>query len=448
MSAMTEALEIDLYELTMACAYLAEGRAAARATFSLFPRHLPARAGYLVAAGLDDALTYLETLRFQARDLEALDGLGLFPRAFLEHLSAFRFSGSVRAVPEGRVVLAQEPLLEVDGTLLEAQLIETGLLNRMTYQTVLATRAARLVEAAGGRTVAEFGLRSAPGAEAGLRLARAARIGGLASTSNVAGALRYGLPAGGTMAHSYVLAHQDELEAFTAFARRFGSRTVLLVDTYDVAEGIRTAVGVAQRLAAEGTTIAGVRLDSGNLDALSRFARRLLDQAGLGEVGVFATGGLDELAISRLVAAGAPVAGFGVGAALAVAAEAPAVEAAYKLVELDGRPVRKVSPGKITWAGAKQVWRRREGDVLSLASEPGPAGAEALLETVMENGVRCPVAIGPGGACDVEAATRRRESDIEWLPEVARRILDPRPPSAMPSAALLELTESLARRGR
>ena len=446
---MSSPLVTDLYELTMAAAYLAEGLDQRPATFSLFCRSLPASRGYLVAAGLDDALAWLEDYAFTAADLSALEALGLFSPAFLEHLSALRFTGSVRAAREGMVVLANEPLLEVDAPLLEAQLVETALLSRVTYQTAMATKAARLRLAADGRSVSDFGLRSAHGPEAGLRLARSARVGGLTSSSNVAGAHAYGLETTGTMAHSYVLAHTDEAEALDGFVRLYGARSVLLVDTYDAVEGIRVAVDVARRFHAAGTVVAGLRIDSGNLGALSRHARALLDAVDLGAVRIFATGGLDELSIQRLLADGAPIDGFGVGAALALSADAPVLETAYKLVELDGRPVRKLSAGKITWAGAKQVWRRPGGDVLALRREPPPEeGAEALLVEVMAGGHRRPADDEHGPATDPGAAAGRLEAQLARLPAEAVRISDPRPPAALPSAALLALTESLAAEGR
>jgi len=443
----------DLYELTMAAAYLAEGLDRVPATFSLFCRSLPASRGFLVAAGLDDALAFLEALAFTVEDLSLLESLELFPPAFLDHLSTLRFTGSVRAVREGTAVLANEPLLEVYGPLLEAQLVETGLLARVTYQTSMATKAARLRLAAGERPVSDFGLRSAHGPEAGMRLARSARIGGLASTSNVAGAAAYGLEATGTMAHSFVLAYSNEQAALESFVRIYGARSVLLVDTYDAVEGIRVAVDVAARFHAEGTTVAGLRIDSGNLAALSRHARALLDAAGLQTVGIFATGGLDELSIERLVGTGAPIDGFGVGASLAVSADAPALETAYKLVELDGRPVRKLSAGKITWAGAKQVWRGARMDVLALAGEPAPTGpgaadaARPLLVPVMTDGRRLEASDRHGPATDPGAAAARLDADLAALPPDALRIADPRPPAALPSAGLLTLTESLADQG-
>lgn len=443
------ALVTDLYELTMGAAYLEEGLADRPATFSLFCRSLPSARGFLVSAGLDDALAFLEGLQFASADIAALEETGLFGAEFLERLSGLRFTGRVRAVPEGRVVLANEPFLEVDAPLLQAQLVESALLARVTYQVSVTSKATRLRLAAGGRTVADFGLRSAHGSEAGLRLARCARIAGLTSTSNVEGARRYGLAASGTMAHSFVLAHGEERSAMQAFIRLYGASTVLLVDTYDAVEGIRTAVEVAAEAAREGTVVAGLRIDSGNLSALSRHARRLLDGAGLSEVRIFATGGLDELAIHRLVAEGAPIDGFGVGASLAVSADAPALETAYKLVDLDGRGVRKLSAGKITWAGAKQVWRHPGGDVLCLASEPAPtADAEGLLMTVMDDGRRMEDGDAQGPAWDPAAAARRLDADLAWLPADALRISDPRPPAVLPSPDLLALTNRLTEQGR
>jgi nicotinate phosphoribosyltransferase len=441
-------LVTDLYELTMAAAYWAEGLDGTPSTFSLFTRSLPAARGYLVAAGLEDALAFLEGLSFGAGDLSVLEGLGLFDPAFLDHLGTLRFTGSVLAVPEGRVVLAQEPILEVDAPLLEAQLVESGLLNRISYQTAVASKAARLVQAADGRPVSDFGLRSAHGPEAGLRLARSARIAGMASTSNVAGAEAYGLTPSGTMGHSFVLALDDETAAFEAFARRFGANTVLLVDTYDAVEGIARAAEVAARLMRSGVAISGLRIDSGNLDALSRHARACLDAAGLPDTGIFVTGGLDERSMAKLIEAGAPVAGFGVGAALAVPNDGPVLETAYKLVELDGRPVRKLSAGKVTWAGAKQVWRHRGGDVLGLRREPEPPRVEPLLVPVMREG-RILDGVGErDGATALGAAAGRLVQDLSWLPAHARRLSDPRPPAAMPSPALLALTEELSSRRR
>ena len=428
------ALMTDLYELTMAAAHFAGGVATAPATFSLFVRSMPASRGYLVAAGLDDCLGVLESLRFTPDDRAALEALELFDAGFLDFLSGLRFTGSVRAVPEGRAVLAGEPLLEIDAPLAEGQVVETALLSHVGYQTAITTKAVRLRQAAAGRPVADFGMRSAPGGEASLRLARCARIAGLPSTSNVAGAVRYGLPASGTMGHSFIQAHGDELTAFELFARVFGNRTILLVDTYDALTGVGNAITVARRMRAEGTELAGIRIDSGDVAALARRARAMLDDAGFPDVKIFATGGLDEHHIAAFVADGVPVDGYGVGAALAVPPDAPALEAAYKLVEVAGRPVRKCSPGKATWPGRKQVWRTAgDGDVLALADEDPVAGAEPLLTAVMHGGRT------PAGRADLAAAADRLAADLAALPEGARRLTGPEPPPVRVSAGLARM---------
>jgi nicotinate phosphoribosyltransferase len=274
------ALLVDLYELTMVDVYRREDMAHRPATFSLFVRTMPPGRGYLVAAGLDDALRWLEELRFGSEELAAVERLGLFDRAFLDWLGELRFTGSVRAVPEGTAVFAHEPLIEVDGPIAEAQLAETFLLNQFTVQTTLATKAARCRHAATGRAVVDFALRRAQGIDAGMTLARTGPLVGLAATSNVAGADRYGLSASGTMAHSFVQVHADEADAFRAFAGAFGDATVLLVDTYDSHQGIDRAIHVATECRSHGTEIRGVRLDSGDLAALARHARRRLDEAG------------------------------------------------------------------------------------------------------------------------------------------------------------------------
>ncbi|HET9770600.1 MAG TPA: nicotinate phosphoribosyltransferase, partial [Acidimicrobiia bacterium] len=382
----------DLYEFTMAAALVAEGRGDAPATFSLFVRNLPPSRGYLVAAGLHDVVRFLRDWRFEDDDIARLAAGAPFDPAFLDWLRGVRFTGRVRAVPEGRLVFAGEPLLEIDAPFAEAQLLETVLLTSMTFPTAVATKAARCREAAGPRTLVDFGLRRAHGADAGMAAARGAAIAGFAATSNVAAAARYGIPASGTMAHSFLTAvagndPRGELTAFRAFTRHYRGDPVLLVDTWDSRDGIDNAIVVAGELADGGSggggrRLAGIRLDSGDLVALARTARERLDAAGLADVAVFASGGLDEYEIARLVAAGAPVDGFGVGTSFATSADAPTLESVYKLVAVDGRPMAKHSTGKATLPGAKQVWRRPGfgGDILGLADEPSPgAGAEALL---------------------------------------------------------------------
>lgn len=387
-------LLVDLYELTMAEAYRRTGLAEVPASFSLFVRALPPTRPYLVAAGLEDALDWLEGLRFGDEELAAVDGLGLFPPEFLDLLAGLRFTGSVRAVPEGTIVFAEEPLLEIDAPLVEAQLAETFLLNQLTLQTNLATTAARCRAAAAGRSVVDFSLRRTHGIDAGMKVARVSRIVGLDGTSNVAGAVRYGLPASGTMAHSFVQAHGDERAALRHFAETFGASSILLVDTYDTARGVERAIEVAEEMRASGVELLGIRIDSGDLAAVSRSARRRLDEAGFGNLQIFASGDLDEFRIHRLVhGEDAPIDGFGVGSSLGASRYAPTLSGVYKLTEIDGRLVRKTSEGKATWPGRKQVWRADDWshDVLALADEPAP-GAEyqPLLEEVVRDGVRRP----------------------------------------------------------
>lgn len=421
-------LLVDLYELTMVAAYGREGMAGHPATFSLFVRGLPPGRGYLVAAGLDDALSWLEELCFSEADVAALAGLGVLDDESLRHLEGLRFTGSVRAVPEGTVVFPDEPLLEVDAPLAEAQVAETFLLNQLTLQTTLATKAARLRSAVGDRALVDFALRRTQGIDAGMKLARVARLVGLRGTSNVAGAARYGLAASGTMAHAFVQAYRDETDAFRAFARAYRERTVLLVDTYDSARGIDRAVRVAREMRAGGVDIAGLRLDSGDLAALARLARRRLDEAGFERVAVFASGGLDEYEVHRLVhEERAPIDGFGVGSALGVSVDAPTLDSVYKLVAYDGRPVRKTSTGKATWPGAKQVWRAEDwsGDCLALQGEPAPgARHRPLLVEVMHDGRRV-----DAGRRSLEESHEHFEREWEALP---RRLKDLRRPAAHP----------------
>lgn len=416
----------DLYEFTMAAALLAEGRTEAPATFSLFVRNLPPNRGFLVAAGLHEATRFLRNWQFDDEAVARLDRTAPFDTAFLDWLREVRFTGRVRAVPEGRVVFANEPLIEIDAPFGAAQLLETVMLNLFTFPTAVTTKAARCREAAQGRTLVDFALRRSHGGDAGMTVARAAVIAGFASTSNVAGADRYGLPASGTMAHSFVTAAAGgapagELDAFRSFARHYRGDPVLLVDTWDTAGGIDHAIVVAKELAAAGRRLAGIRLDSGDVVALARLARERLDAAGLPDVAVFASGGLDEYEIARLLAAGAPINGFGVGTNFATSADAPTLESVYKLVAVDGRPMAKRSTGKATLPGAKQVWRRPGfgGDVLALADEPNPLpGAEPLLEEV-------DLTADVGDAEAMARARGRFEADWSVLPQQYRDLTNP-----------------------
>jgi len=428
---VVDPLLTDLYEFTMAAALLAEGRAEAPATFSLFIRNLPPTRGYLVAAGLHEATRFLRGWRFDEQAVTRLGRVAPFDPAFLDWLAALRFSGRVRAVPEGRIVFANEPLLEIDAPFGAAQLLETVLLNLFTFPTAVTTKAARCREAAQGRSLVDFALRRAHGADAGMSVARAAAIAGFAATSNVAGADRYGLPASGTMAHSFVTAlaggtPEGELAAFRAFAEQYRGDPILLVDTWDTPDGIDHAIVVAKELAAGtlgdgGRRLAGIRLDSGDIVALARLARERLDAAGLRDVAVFASGGLDEFEIARLLAAGAPIDGFGVGTNFATSADAPTLESVYKLVAVDGRPMAKRSTGKATLPGAKQVWRRPGfgGDVLGLWDEPNPAaGAEPLLEEL-------DLSADVGDPEAMAAARERFEADWSALPKQYRDLTSP-----------------------
>ena len=386
------ALFTDLYQLTMAASYLREGMRGP-ATFSLFVRQLPRERSFLVAAGLEEVLNFLRDFRFSDDALSYLDSLDLFDPVFLEFLRRLRFTGLVRAVPEGTVVFQNEPLLEITAPIIEAQLVETAVLNLVHFQTLLASKAVRCVLAARGRPVVEFGLRRTHGIDAGMKAARCAFIAGAAMSSNVLAGLHYGIPPSGTMAHSYVSAFPREIDAFRAFPRSFPARTTLLLDTYDTLTAARKAVRVAKEMETKGQRLAGVRLDSGDLVELSKQVRRVLDDAGLAYVKIFVSGGLDERGIERYLTDGAPIDAFGVGTRMDVSADQPYLDMAYKLVEYDGRPVLKSSAGKGTWAAQKQVYRRLRsgegfaGDVIALREEPAPPGTvEILLRSVMERG--------------------------------------------------------------
>jgi nicotinate phosphoribosyltransferase len=418
------ALFTDLYELTMAASYFREGMRG-DATFSLFIRKLPRQRSFLVAGGLEDALEFLRQFQFSEAALRYVRSLGGFDREFLEFLADVRFTGTVRAVPEGTVVFGNEPLLEVTAPIIEAQLVETAVLNFCHLQTLLASKAVRSVLAARGRPVVDFGLRRTHGIDAGLKAARAAFIVGADMTSNVLAGLEYGIPPAGTMAHSYVEAFGREIDAFRAFARAFPAGTTLLIDTYDTVVAARKAVTVAREMEARGQRLAAVRLDSGDLLSLSKEVRRVLDDAGLDYVRIFVSGGLDEEAVDTLLGAGAPIDAFGIGTRMNVSADAPYFDMAYKIVTYAGRNVLKLSAGKTTWAGEKQIFRFRErdgsfaGDVLALRDEPAPAGAEPLLRTVMREGEL----VEP--LPSLPAIRDYARAQIAALPDAVRRLHDP-----------------------
>jgi len=429
------ALLTDLYELTMAAAFFAEG-IGGQATFSLFTRRLPPNRGFLVAAGLEDALEYLRAFRFTDRAIAYLDSLGRFRSDFLDHLRGLRFTGEVRAVPEGTVVFAEEPMLEVTAPILEAQVVETALLNLLHAQTVLASKAARSVLAANGRMLAEFGLRRTHGVDAGLKASRAALLAGFDSTSNVLAGRTWGLPLSGTMAHSFVTAVATEDQAFRAYARAFPDAAVLLLDTYDTVAAARKTVEVARELGAAGHHLAGVRLDSGDLAALSRAVRKVLDEGGCPGVKILVSGGLDEHDVAALLAGGAPIDGFGIGTRLTTSADAPSVDLVYKLVRFDQRDVLKLSEGKRTWVGSKQVIRRvgadgrLAGDTLALAEERVPSDTTPLLETVMR-GAELARPHPP-----LSTIRSRCAAELATLPDGLRRLTDPEAYAPIPSEHL------------
>jgi nicotinate phosphoribosyltransferase len=388
------ALLLDLYQLTMAQSYFDEGMEGL-ATFSLFVRHLPTDRGYLVAAGLEDVLDYLESFAFVPDELDYLRSTGLFSDRLLEQLRTLHFSGAVRALPEGTIFFPDEPILEVTAPIIEAQLVETVIINEIQLQTMIASKAARCVTVAGGRRLVDFALRRTQGPETGLKVARASYLAGFDATSNVLAGQRYGIPVAGTMAHSYVQAFGEEIDAFRAYARAYPEAAVLLLDTYDTTEGARRAAVVGQELAERGHRLRGVRLDSGDFVVLSRAVRTILDEAGLRDTIVFASGNLDEYAVERLMAAGAPIDGFGVGTRMGVSADAPYLELAYKLVSYAGRATLKLSADKATRPGPKQIWRSYapsgdivQADWLALADEPGPGEGKPLLVEVMQGGRR------------------------------------------------------------
>ncbi|HKE53270.1 MAG TPA: nicotinate phosphoribosyltransferase [Actinomycetota bacterium] len=425
----------DLYELNMAASYLERGMGG-EATFSLFVRQLPPTRGFLVAAGLEPALEFLEGFGLSEEELDYLGRELGFEDPVLDALGALRFSGDVWAVPEGRVVYANEPLLELTAPIAVAQLVEPYLLNQITFQTTIASKAARCVIAADGRAVVDFALRRTQGLDAALAVARCSSIVGFAATSNVEAARRYGLRPTGTMAHSYIESFASEKEAFRTFARDFPNRTTFLVDTFDTLNGVRTAIEVIEELGLEGSETLGIRLDSGDLHELSHAARKLLDEASLEGVRIFVSGGLDEVEVDRLVRGGAPIDAFGIGTRMGVSADAPYLDSAYKLVEYDGRPILKLSAQKVTEPGRKQVFRGPDGDVVGLRDEAVPDDHEPLLVPVMRGGQRT----GPHRT--LETARSLFRSDLERVPQSARTIEDPVAPLPAISKALEELYES------
>jgi nicotinate phosphoribosyltransferase len=415
----------DLYQLNMIQAYLDHGDTGT-AVFELFSRTLPARRGFLLAAGLEQALDYLETLSFSQDDIAWLKSTGRFKQNLLDYFADFRFTGEVHAMPEGTAFFANEPILRVTAPLPQAQLVETRLINILHFQSLVAAKAARSVLAAPNKVLVDFGLRRAHGAEAGLMAARASYIAGFAGTATVLAGEMFGIPLYGTMAHSFIEAFDDEADAFETYARARPNNLVLLLDTYDTEAAARKVVALAPRLKAAGIAIRAVRLDSGDLIALSKSVRRILDDGGLADVTIFASGGLDEDSLVAFARAGAPIDGIGIGTSLTTSSDVPAIDCVYKLQDYVGVARRKRSEHKATWPGRKQVWRhygadgRMAGDSLALdapsRSFPASGEGEPLLHPVMQAGRR----LQASPSLDQIRVHAKRQ--LERLPETLRQL--------------------------
>jgi nicotinate phosphoribosyltransferase len=380
----------DLYELTMAASYF-DHRIFSTATFSLFIRGNYLKRNFFVAAGLEDVLNELETFRFSEKDLTYLQTRGAFSKDFLSYLAGLRFSGKIFAMPEGTIFFADEPVLEVTAPIIEAQLIETFLLNTIGFQSMIASKAARCVHVAGNRPLIDFSLRRTQGQDAGHKVARSTYLAGFVGTSNVLAGQMYGIPISGTMAHSYIEAFRGDLAAFSAYSETFPDTSIFLIDTYNTIDGAKHAVTVAKQMKENGHSLIGVRLDSGDMADLSQKVRKIFDDAGLSDVKIFASSGFDEFKIAEVISKGAKIDAFGVGTKVGVSADAPYLDVVYKMVRFKNRDVRKLSPGKITLAGEKQVFRKSDPngryleDIIGLRGDIIEQGTP-LLKKVMENG--------------------------------------------------------------
>jgi nicotinate phosphoribosyltransferase len=419
MDITTNPLLTDLYQLNMMQAYLDHGETGT-AVFEFFVRDLPPRRGFLIAAGLQQALDFLENVRFAPDDIDWLARSGRFGVRLLDHLADFRFTGDVHAMPEGTAFFAGEPILRVTAPLPAAQLVESRLVNILHFQTLVAAKAARMTLAAPGKTLIDFGLRRAHGAEAGLMAARASYLAGFAGSATVLAEELFGIPTFGTMAHSFIQIYDDEALAFEDFARSRPQSVTLLIDTYDTEAGARKVAALAPRLAALGIKVRAVRIDSGDLVVLARAVRAILDSADLAETRIVASGGLDEDSIGAMVRAGAPIDEFGVGTSLTTSSDVPSLDCVYKLQEYDGIARRKRSAGKATWPGRKQVWRRygpdgrMAQDVVAL--ERDAQAGEPLLHQVMQGGRRT------GPQPTLRESRARAARDLERLPVPLQRL--------------------------
>lgn len=418
-SAPSSALLTDLYQLTMLQGYFEQGMEQT-AVFEFFVRKLPAQRNFLIAAGLEQTLKFIENIGFTDDELEWLSGHGAFRPAFVRYLENFRYSGDVHAMAEGTVFFPNEPILRVTAPIAQAQLIESRLINLLHFQTLIASKAARSVLMAPGKLLVDFGLRRAHGAEAGLLAARASYLAGFAGSATVLAAPLFGIPVYGTMAHSFVQAHDDETVAFEHFAHALPQNVVLLIDTYDTEVAAVKVVELARKLARDGIEIKGVRLDSGDLADHAFKVRRILDAGGLNQATIFASGSVDEYVLARLGERGAPIDGYGIGTHMDTSADAPYLDCAYKLVEYAGKARRKRSEGKVLWPGRKQVFRRYDengrmaGDLLSL--EEDPAEGERLIEPVMRQGRRV------GAQESLMQARQRTLRELDRLPEPLQKL--------------------------
>jgi nicotinate phosphoribosyltransferase len=419
MNTAISSLLTDLYQLNMSQAYLDHGDTQT-AVFEFFVRTMPARRGFFLAAGLHQALDFLEDLHFSAAEIDWLKSTGRFKQNLLDYLAAFRFEGDVHAMPEGTAFFANEPILRVIAPMPQAQFVETRLINILHFQILVAAKAARCMLAAPNKVLVDFGLRRAHGAEAGLMAARASYLAGFAGTATVLAGEQFGIPLYGTMAHSFIESFTDEAAAFETFARSRPENLVLLLDTYDTAAAARKVVTLAPHLKAQGITVRAVRLDSGDLVALSKRVRQILDQGSLADVTIFASGGLDEDSLADFARQNAPIDGIGIGTSLTTSADVPSVDCVYKLQEYASLPRRKRSEKKATWPGRKQVWRRygadgrMAGDVLALEGHDKPG--EPLIQPVMQGGRRLRA---PETLADIRAHAKR---ELERLPEPLRRL--------------------------
>jgi nicotinate phosphoribosyltransferase len=422
-------LFVDLYELTMAAAYHASGETG-RATFEVVVRSLPDRRNFLVACGMEDLLSAIEEWSFGDADIAYLRSLGLFADDFIERLPSMRFTGDIRAIPEGEVVFESEPIVEITAPVIEAQLLETLALNLVGSRTMQASKAARVAIACSGRSFVDFSARRDHGLDAASSAARAAVIAGASATSLVEAGRRFGVALSGTMAHAYVMAFDDERDAFRTFARTFPHDAVLLIDTWDTIEGAHHVVEVAGELRSEGITITGVRLDSGDLALLAGKVRAILDGGGFPEIRILASGDLDEYRVAQLVAAGAPIDGFGIGTRMGTSDDAPSLGVVYKLVADDRGPKLKLSEGKSTLPGRKQVWRAAEHDTLGVDGES--CDGRPLLAPVVERGRRV------GEPVAIEELQQRCARAVAALPPRLRELGPADPPYEVRVSARLQ----------